>query len=81
MAAPPFGVLSLEKQDKDGKEQITFDYVKADYYSTMGLKKAILLFSLHSQKPEDGFFFVASISSGINTNGWEFPSFPPSFNG
>ncbi len=38
-------------------------------------------FYLDAKEPEDGFFFVAAVASGVDANCWEFASFAPPFDG
>lgn len=39
------------------------------------------VFLSYSQKPKHSFFFVTSVSSGIDSDGRQFPSFTPSLDG
>ena len=36
---------------------------------------------INSQHPQNGFFFVAAITAGVDANGREFASFAPALNG
>jgi len=36
---------------------------------------------IYAQHPKDGLFFVASVTSGVDTNGGEFAAFAPAFDG
>lgn len=36
---------------------------------------------LHAQEPKYGLFFVAAVSSGIDTNSWQFATFAPALDG
>lgn len=39
------------------------------------------MFHLDTQKPEDGFFAVAAVTTSIDTDGGKFASFAPAFDG
>lgn len=43
------------------------------------LTEVLFLLGLHSKKPKDGFFLVASVPSGVDANSRELPTLSPSF--
>ena len=40
----------------------------------------LFFFRLDSEEPKDGFFFVSSVASRVNSNCRKFASFAPTFN-
>ena len=63
-------IYAFHFPEKKEEGYMIMEFIEGERLDKNLTSRFLLFFDLHSQKPENCLFFIASIASGVNTNSW-----------